>query len=192
LLGPHDITGRHPPFIHRRGLARSFQITQLFQRLSVMDNLRCSVLHHLGHGHCFWRHLDRLPDVNARVERLLVDLRLTHRRDDLAMNLTYAEQRALELGITLGSGADLILLDEPTAGMGRAETTYMIGLIRRLTQGKTLIMVEHDMDVVFGLADRIAVLVHGQVIAMDTPERVRADPAVREAYLGEPAGGALC
>jgi branched-chain amino acid transport system ATP-binding protein len=157
-----------------------------------MDNLRCSVLHHLGHGHCFWRHLDRLPDVSARVERLLVDLRLTHRRDDLAMNLTYAEQRALELGITLGSGADLILLDEPTAGMGRAETTYMIGLIRRLTQGKTLIMVEHDMDVVFGLADRIAVLVHGQVIALDTPERVRADPAVREAYLGEPAGGALC
>ena len=192
LLGSQDISGRQPQFIHRQGLARSFQITQLFHRLSVIDNLRCSVLHSLGHGLCFWRHLERLPDVSARVERLLVDLRLTHRREELAMNLTYAEQRALELGITLGSGADLILLDEPTAGMSRAETTYMIGLIRRLTQGKTLIMVEHDMNVVFGLADRIAVLVHGQVIALDTPERVRADPAVREAYLGEPAGEAPC
>jgi branched-chain amino acid transport system ATP-binding protein len=150
------------------------------------------VLHSLGHGYCFWRDLERLVDVNERAERLLADVRLTHRRDDLAMNLTYAEQRALELGITLGSGADLILLDEPTAGMGRAETTYMIGLIRRLTQGKTLVMVEHDMDVVFGLADRVAVLVYGEVIAFDTPERVRADPAVREAYLGESNGEAPC
>jgi branched-chain amino acid transport system ATP-binding protein len=149
-------------------------------------------LHSLGHGYCFWRDLKRLDDVNERTERLLADLRLTHRRDEPAMNLTYAEQRALELGITLGCGADLILLDEPTAGMSRPETAYMIGLIRRLTQGKTLIMVEHDMDVVFGLADRVAVLVYGQVIAFDTPERVRADPAVREAYLGEPVTGASC
>ncbi|MEY2658837.1 MAG: transporter permease [Pseudomonadota bacterium] len=191
-LGPHDISGRKPQAIHRLGLSRSFQITHIFQRLSVIDNLRCSVLHSLGHGHCFWRDLDQLPDVTGRAERLLADVRLAHRRDEPAMNLTYAEQRALELGITLGSGADLILLDEPTAGMSRSETAYMIGLIRRLTQGKTLIMVEHDMDVVFGLADRVAVLVYGQVIAFDTPERVRADPAVREAYLGEPVGGQAC
>ena len=110
------------------------------------------------------------------------------------MNLTYAEQRALELAITLGGGSDLILLDEPTAGMSRTETAYMVGLIRDLTQGKTLIMVEHDMDVVFGLADRVAVLVYGQVIAFDEPARVKADPAVRTAYLGEHADsqGATC
>ena len=192
LLGPHDIAGRKPQAINRLGLSRSFQITHIFHRLSVIDNLRCSVLHSLGHGYCFWRDLARLDDVNARAERLLADVRLSHRRDEPAMNLSYAEQRALELGITLGSGADLILLDEPTAGMSRAETAYMIDLIWRLTQGKTLIMVEHDMDVVFGLADRVAVLVYGQVIAFDTPERVRADPAVREAYLGEPSTGAAC
>ncbi|MEY2622744.1 MAG: transporter permease [Pseudomonadota bacterium] len=191
-LRGQDISGRKPQAINRLGLSRSFQITHIFQRLSVIDNLRCSVLHSSGHGYCFWRDLDRLTDVNERAERLLSDVRLTHRRNEPAMNLTYAEQRALELGITLGSGADLILLDEPTAGMSRAETAYMIGLIRRLTQGKTLIMVEHDMDVVFGLADRVAVLVYGQVIAFDTPERVRADQAVREAYLGEPVGGASC
>ena len=192
MLGRQDISGRKPQAINRLGLSRSFQITHIFHRLSVIDNLRCSVLHRMGHGYCFWRDLEQLPDVSERAERLLADVRLTHRRDEPAMNLTYAEQRALELGITLGGGADLILLDEPTSGMSRAETAYMIGLIRRLTRGKTLIMVEHDMDVVFGLADRVAVLVYGQVIAFDTPERVRADPAVREAYLGEPAGAEPC
>ncbi len=192
FLGPREISGCKPEQIHRWGLSRSFQITHLFHRLSVIDHLRCSVLRGLGHGLCFWRDLERLVDVHERAERLLADLRLSHRRDEPAMNLTYAEQRALELGITLGSGADVILLDEPTAGMSRAETAYMMDLIRRLTQGKALVMVEHDMGVVFGLADRVAVMVYGQVIAFDTPERVRADPAVREAYLGESQGEAPC
>ncbi|MDI9330069.1 MAG: ABC transporter ATP-binding protein [Alphaproteobacteria bacterium] len=192
LLGANDITGFKPQAIQRLGLSRSFQVTHIFHRLSVIDNLRCSLLYSLGHGYCFWRGLDGLADVTQRAEQLLSDVRLEHRRHEPAMNLTYAEQRALELAVTLAAGHDLILLDEPTAGMSRAETTYMIGLIRRLTQGKTLIMVEHDMDVVFGLADRVAVLVYGEVIAFDAPDRVRSDPAVRQAYLGEVPQGDPC
>ena len=125
-----------------------------------------------------------LDETNARAEALLERLHLDRRRDVLAMNLTYAEQRALEIGLTIAGGARVILLDEPTAGMSRSETTRFIGLIREVTEGRTLLTVEHDMGVVFGLADRIAVLVYGEVIAFDTPERVRADPRVQEAYLG--------
>jgi branched-chain amino acid transport system permease protein len=189
-LHGHEVQGCKPQHIHRAGLARSFQITHIFNRMSVFENLRCSVLWGQGHGYSFWRSLDRLVDVNQRAEQLLRDVRLEHRREVLAMNLTYAEQRALELAMTLGGGSEVILLDEPTAGMSRAETAYMIGLIRRLTEGKTLIMVEHDMDVVFGLADRVAVLVYGQVIACDTPAQVRSNAQVRQAYLGDHAEAA--
>ena len=111
-------------------------------------------------------------------------LRLERRRDVLAMNLTYAEQRALEIGLTIAGGADVVLLDEPTAGMSKSETRRFVQLIRDVTAGKTLLTVEHDMGVVFGLADRIAVLVYGEVIAFDTPDAVRANPRVQEAYLG--------
>ena len=119
---------------------------------------------------------------------------LEKKHDVLAVNLTYAEQRALEIGITIGGGANVILLDEPTAGMSKSETTRFIALIRQVTEGKTLLTVEHDMGVVFGLADKIAVVVYGEVIAFDTPEAVRANPRVQEAYLGsavadEQAGG---
>lgn len=189
IVDGHDVAGCKPQHIHRLGLARSFQITHIFHRMTVFENLRCSVLWNLGHGYAFWRDIEGLQDASDRAEQLLRDVRLEHRRDEWAMNLTYAEQRALELGITLGGGSEVILLDEPTAGMSRAETAYMIDLIRRLTQGKTLVMVEHDMDVVFGLADRVAVLVYGEVIAFDTPQRVKADPAVRAAYLGQEATG---
>ena len=109
---------------------------------------------------------------------------LARRRDALAMNLTYAEQRALEIGVTIAGGADVILLDEPTAGMSKSETKHFIELIRDVTVGKTLLTVEHDMGVVFGLADKIAVVVYGEVIAFDTPEAVRANARVQEAYLG--------
>ena len=187
VLKGQDVSGHKPQHIHRAGLARSFQITHIFHRMSVFENLRCSVLWGQKEGYSFWRNIDRLSPVNERAEQLLRDVKLEHRRDVLAMNLTYAEQRALELAMTLGGGSEVILLDEPTAGMSRAETAYMIGLIKRLTIGKTLIMVEHDMDVVFGLADRVAVLVYGQVIACDTPLKVRADPQVRQAYLGDHA-----
>jgi branched-chain amino acid transport system ATP-binding protein len=113
-------------------------------------------------------------------------IHLDKKRDVLAMNLTYAEQRALEIGVTIAGGADVILLDEPTAGMSKSETSRFIQLIKEVTVGKTLLTVEHDMGVVFGLADKIAVVVYGEVIAFDTPEAVRANPKVQEAYLGSP------
>lgn len=178
------IDGKQPFEINRAGLSRSFQITNIFPKLSVFENLRCSVLWSMGYRYSFLRFLSRMDDVNARAEQLLVQIRLERRRDTLAVNLTYAEQRALEIGITIAGGASVILLDEPTAGMSNSETGRFIQLIREVTEGRTLLTVEHDMSVVFGLADKIAVVVYGEVIAFDTPERVRADPRVQEAYLG--------
>ena len=119
-----------------------------------------------------------------RAEQVMAMIRLQRRRDVLAMNLTYAEQRALEIGITIAGGSNVILLDEPTAGMSHSETAQFVELIREVTVGRTLLTVEHDMGVVFGLADKIAVLVYGEILAFDVPEAVRADPRVKEAYLG--------
>jgi branched-chain amino acid transport system ATP-binding protein len=179
-----NIAGLEPYEINRMGLARSFQVSNLFVRLSVFENIRCAVLWSMGYRYAFWKFLADLKDANDRTDEVLKMIRLDKRRDVLAMNLTYAEQRALEIGITIAGGAGVILLDEPTAGMSRSETTRFVQLIREVTQGKTLLTVEHDMGVVFGLADRIAVLVYGEVIAFDTPEAVRANPKVQEAYLG--------
>jgi branched-chain amino acid transport system ATP-binding protein len=178
------IDGKPPYEIARRGLARSFQVSNLFTRLSVFENVRCAVLYSMGHRYAFWRFLADLKDANERAEQVLQMIKLERRRNHLAMNLTYAEQRALEIGITIAGGADVVLLDEPTAGMSRSETARFVELIREVTVGKTLLTVEHDMGVVFGLADKIAVLVYGEVIAFDIPDAVRANPRVQEAYLG--------
>ena len=150
----------------------------------MFENLRCGVLWSLGYKYTFFRFLASLDDANARANDLLKMINLEKKHDVLAMNLTYAEQRALEIGITIAGGANVILLDEPTAGMSKSETTRFISLIKQVTEGKTLLTVEHDMGVVFGLADKIAVVVYGEVIAFDTPEAVRANPRVQEAYLG--------
>ncbi len=184
LLHGARIDGRKPYEINRMGLARSFQITNIFPKLSVFENLRCGVLWSLGYRYTFLKFLSDLEDANDRADQLLEMIRLDRKHDVLAMNLTYAEQRALEIGITIAGGASVILLDEPTAGMSKSETTRFIGLIKEVTAGKTLLTVEHDMGVVFGLADKIAVVVYGEVIAFDTPEAVRANPRVQEAYLG--------
>ncbi len=184
LLNGQSITGLRPFEINRRGLSRSFQITNIFHRLSVYENLRCAVLWSLGYQYSFWHRLNGLKDVHARAEQILKQIGMQRRRDIVAGLLTYAEQRALEIGITIAGGANVILLDEPTAGMSRSESDAVVELIRNVTVGKTLLMVEHDMSVVFGLADRIAVLVYGEVIACDTPENIRADIRVKEAYLG--------
>ncbi len=184
LLHGERIDGHSPYEINRRGLARSFQVSNLFNRLSVFENVRCAVLWSLGYRYAFWKFLAGLQDANDRTEQILEMIKLDRKRDVLAMNLTYAEQRALEIGITIAGGANVILLDEPTAGMSKSETKRFIQLIRDVTEGKTLLTVEHDMGVVFGLADKIAVLVYGEVIAFDAPERVRADKRVQEAYLG--------
>ena len=184
LLNGTAINGLKPYEINRLGLSRSFQITNIFPKLSVFENLRCSVLWSLGYKYTFFKFLANLDDANARANELLKMVNLEKKHDVLAVNLTYAEQRALEIGITIGGGANVILLDEPTAGMSKSETTRFIALIRQVTEGKTLLTVEPDLGVVFGLADKIAVIVYGEVIAFDTPDAVRANPRVQEAYLG--------
>ena len=184
LLSGQRIDGKKPYEINRLGLSRSFQITNIFPKLSVFENLRCGVLWSLGYRYTFLRFLASLDDANERAEQLMRSIHLERKRDTLAVNLTYAEQRALEIGITIAGGAGVILLDEPTAGMSRSETRHFIELIKEVTVGKTLLTVEHDMGVVFGLADKIAVVVYGEVLAFDTPEAVRANARVQEAYLG--------
>jgi len=186
-LNGENVTGLPPYRINRRGLARSFQVTNIFPRLSVYENIRCSVLWSLGYRYSFWRRVDKLRDANEQTEHILEQIRMTARRESPAGVLTYAEQRALEIGITIAGGAQVILLDEPTAGMSRAEAAAAVDLIRTVSQGRTLVMVEHDMGVVFDLADRISVLVYGEIIATDVPNRIRADAAVQTAYLGTPA-----
>ena len=190
LLNGQRIDGKKPFEVQRLGLSRSFQITNIFPNLSVFENLRCSVLWRLGYKYSFLRLLSGLHDANALAQQWMEQIQLDTKRDMLATNLTYAEQRALEIGITIASGATVVLLDEPTAGMGRAETTRFVQLIKEVTAGRTLMTVEHDMGVVFELADKIAVVVHGEIIAFDTPERVRANPRVQEAYLGSPVAHA--
>lgn len=184
MLGGQRINGLRPFEINRMGLSRSFQITNIFPKLSVFENLRCSVLWSLGYKYTLFRFLADLHDANERADQLMQMIHLDKKRDVLAMNLTYAEQRALEIGITIAGGANVILLDEPTAGMSNSETSRFIELIRDVTEGKTLLTVEHDMGVVFGLADKIAVVVYGEVLAFDTPDAVRANARVQEAYLG--------
>ena len=184
LLNGTRIDGKTPFEINRLGLSRSFQITNIFPRLSVFENLRCGVLWSMGYQYTCFKFLSRLHDANERTEQLMELIHLHSKRDVPAMNLTYAEQRALEVGITVASGANVILLDEPTAGMSREETRRFVSLIKAATAGKTLLTVEHDMGVVFGLADKIAVVVYGEIIAFDTPDKVRVNARVQEAYLG--------
>jgi branched-chain amino acid transport system ATP-binding protein len=187
LLKGEDITGMPPFLINRRGLSRSFQVTNIFPRLTVFENIRCGVLWSLGYRYSFWQRVSRLRDAAERTESILAQINLAGRREVPAGVLSYAEQRALEIGITIASGADVIMLDEPTAGMSRSETEHAVELIRRVSAGKTLVIVEHDMGVVFDLADRISVLVYGEIIASDVPARIKADPAVQAAYLGTAA-----
>jgi branched-chain amino acid transport system ATP-binding protein len=186
-LNGEDVTGARPQEINRRGLARSFQITNIFPRLTVWENVRCAVLGSLQHKYSFWQGIESLTDVRQRTEHILHEINLIGRRDTPAGVLTYAEQRALEIGITIAGGAGIILLDEPTAGMSRQEAEHAIALIRRISEGRTLVMIEHDMGVVFDLADRISVLVYGQTIASDAPARIKANAAVQLAYLGTAA-----
>jgi branched-chain amino acid transport system ATP-binding protein len=186
-LNGEDVTGLPPYQINRRGLSRSFQVTNIFPRLSVWENVRCAVLWSLGYKYSFWRGIAGLTDVRERTRSILDEIELPDRRNVQAGVLTYAEQRALEIGITIAGKAGIILLDEPSAGMSAAEAARTVALIRKLSQSRTLIMIEHDMDVVFDLADRISVLVYGQIIASDVPARIKQDSAVQTAYLGTAA-----
>ncbi|HQQ69330.1 MAG TPA: ABC transporter ATP-binding protein [Alicycliphilus sp.] len=184
LLNGREIAGLAPHVINRMGLARSFQITSIFPKLSVFENLRICTMARHGQRFSLFRMASRQHAVNRDAEQLLELTRLTHLRARQAGDLTYSEQRALEIGMALGPGGDVIVLDEPTAGMSNDESMYIVDLVRSVTAGKTLVVIEHDMDVVFSLADRISVLVYGQIIATGTPEAIRQNKQVQEAYLG--------
>jgi len=196
ISGRYNLSGGHvslngeeisnlPPYeIYRKGLSRSFQVTNIFPILSVFENVRCSLMWSENYKYSFWHLVDRERKLNDRAAEVLEEIGLSSRQHVPAGVLTYAEQRALEIGLAAAGGADVIMLDEPTAGMSHSETDQAIELIRRITVGKTLVMVEHDMGVVFDLADRISVLVYGEIIATDTPENIRNNKAVQEAYLG--------
>jgi branched-chain amino acid transport system ATP-binding protein len=184
-LNGRNITGLPPHRINRRGLSRSFQVTNIFPRMTVFENIRCALLWPMGYRYSFWHMCDRLKRVNQKTEAILEKINLADRRHIPAAMLAYAEQRALEIGITIAGDTDVILLDEPTAGMSHSETDRAVELIRGVTQDKTLIVVEHDMGVVFDLADRISVLVYGEFIATDSPGNIRNSAEVQEAYLGK-------
>lgn len=183
-LHGQNLAGLAPYQINRLGLSRSFQITNIFPKMSVFENIRCGLLWSKGYKYSFWNLVSRSRELTEGAEAILEQINLSERRDLPAGVLSYAEQRALEIGITIAGGADVIMLDEPTAGMSHSETDYIVELIRKVTEGKTLVMVEHDMGVVFGLADRISVLVYGEIIATGAPEQVRGNAKVQEAYLG--------
>lgn len=185
-----DLDGLAPYQVTRMGLSRSFQISNIFHRMSVFENVRCALLWSMGYKYSFWNMVDRDPALTEAADAIIAQINLSKRREMAAGFLSYAEQRALEIGLTIAGGANVILLDEPTAGMSNTETDYIVDLIRRVTEGKTLIVVEHDMGVVFNLADRISVLVYGEIVATGTPEEVRANPKVQEAYLGTAMTGA--
>lgn len=187
LLDGAPIQGLSPQEINRRGLARSFQITNIFAGLSVFENVRLAVMRRHGLQYVLWRFASRLRAVRDESMHLLDQVRLGARAGTVAGELSYSEQRSLEIAMTLASDPKVILLDEPMAGMSQEETDYTAGLIRELSQGRTLMIVEHDMDVVFSLSDRISVLVYGEIVATGSPEEIRNNPRVKEAYLGEEA-----
>jgi branched-chain amino acid transport system ATP-binding protein len=181
----HRIDGKTPQEINRLGLARSFQITNIFPKLTVYENVRLAVMRPYDMQYTFWRRIEHNAQIREQTEKLLDLVRLEPRSSVIAGEMAYSEQRSLEIAMTLASNPKVILLDEPMAGMSREETLYTSNLIREVTKGRALMIVEHDMDVVFSLSDRISVLVYGQVIATGTPAEIRNNASVKEAYLGE-------
>jgi len=185
LFKGEDISGKPPHLLNRQGLSRSFQITNVFQELSVFDNILSGARSHYGLRYHFLKQpvLDRT--ITEKVEEIVAEVGLSEVKNQPASSLSYGLQRALEIGITLSTEPELILLDEPTAGMTREETEQAIKMIDQVTAGRTLIIIEHDMEVVFSLADTISVLHYGTILVSDTPEKIRNDQRVKDAYLGE-------
>jgi len=180
-----DVTGAGPYELTRMGMGRSFQITSTFSRLTAFQNIRIGVLSKKGIRFSLFRRVDKMKAVTGETEQILERLNLHQERDVPASELSYGKNRALEVGMAVATDPDLVMLDEPTAGMSRDETRLTVELIRNLTEGRTMVIIEHDMDVVFSIADRITVLHHGEILASGTPQEIRSDPAVKEAYLGE-------
>jgi branched-chain amino acid transport system ATP-binding protein len=182
-----DVTGASPHALVRLGMGRSFQITSTFPRLTAFQNVRMGILGRRGVRFNLFRKVDAMREVTEEAEEVLRRINLTAERDLPARLLSYGKHRALEISLAMSTEPELVLLDEPTAGMSRDETRNAVDLIRRLTEGRTVIIVEHDMDVVFSLADRITVLHHGEILATGEPREIKANQAVRDAYLGEVA-----
>jgi branched-chain amino acid transport system ATP-binding protein len=182
-----DITRLSAPARSRRGLARSFQITSIFPDFTTLDNVALAVQAHAGHSFRFWRPARREPALREPARAILEQVGLADRADVLAANLAHGEQRQLEIAMALATRPRLLLLDEPVAGMGLDESQRMIRFLASIKGRLTMVLVEHDMDAVFALADRISVLVYGRIIATGMPEAIRANAEVREAYLGEDA-----
>tara|TARA_B100000949_G_scaffold33795_1_gene27309 strand:- start:33 stop:782 length:750 start_codon:yes stop_codon:yes gene_type:complete len=167
------------------GLARSFQITNIFMDMTVWDNVALAVQAHAGHSFHFWKNASKEQILREPAFEYLQQVGLEKRADDVAENLSHGEHRQLEIAMALATGPKMLLLDEPMAGMGPEESKAMVEILQGLKRKLTILLVEHDMDVVFSLADKITVLVYGQGIATDTPEAIRQNPEVRTAYLGE-------
>ncbi len=185
LFKGRDISGLSPHRISRMGLARSFQITNIFRTLTVFENVRNAVLSRRGIRYGVLSRVAKMGAVTRETDQILSQIGLTDRRDELAGELAHGHQRALEIGLTLAMDPTLILLDEPTAGMSPNETRETVDLIERVTKGKTVVIVEHDMEVVFRMASRITVIYYGEVLASGSPEEIRMDQRVKDAYLGE-------
>lgn len=180
-----EVTGASPHELTRLGMGRSFQITSIFNRLTTFQNIRLAVLSKRGMRFQLWRQVDKMLDVTKETEEVLKRINLDKERNIPAGMLSYGKHRALEISLALATDPDLVLLDEPTAGMSRDETHNAVELIRRLTEGKTLVIIEHDMDVVFSLADRITVLHYGRILASGPPAEIKNNQEVKDAYLGE-------
>ncbi|RAH98213.1 ABC transporter ATP-binding protein [Acuticoccus sediminis] len=186
-LNGERISGLPAYAVNRKGLSRSFQVSSVFTNMTVRENVRCGVLWSMGQKYAFWKSIRSSKAVQDKTAAILAQVGLTEKANLPAALLPYADQRTLEIAITIAGGADVIMLDEPTAGMSHSETERAVALIAQATRGKTLLIVEHDMGVVFGLADRISVLCYGEIIATGRPDEIRGDPKVREAYLGDEA-----
>jgi branched-chain amino acid transport system ATP-binding protein len=180
-----DITGLPPQRRSRKGLARSFQITSIFHDFSTLDNVALAIQAHAGHSFRFWRDASRDDALVLPALQLLRQVGLEHRAQVLATRLSHGEHRQLEIAMALATRPSLLLLDEPVAGTGADESARIVALLAGLKRQKTIILVEHDMDAVFTLADRISVLVYGRIIATGTPAQIRVNAEVRAAYLGE-------
>ena len=175
----------------RAGLARSYQITSIFKRFTVLENLALAVQARTGSSFSFWRPVAAEAALFEEARAIAGEVGLSAKADSLAATLAHGEQRALEVGLALATKPRLVLLDEPMAGMGPEESSRMIALIERVRAKVTVLLVEHDMDAVFRLADRLTVLVNGRVIATGRPQEIRADPEVKRAYLGDELGSGL-
>lgn len=180
----HDITSLSPHKILHLGIARSFQITNLFRSMTVFENIQNAVLSKKRIHYNIFSSLSSVADIKEETERVMSLVGLLERKDEVAGELSHGHQRALEVGLAIAMDPELILLDEPTAGMSKSETLEMVKLIEKVTEGKTLVIVEHDMEVVFRLANRITVIHYGEVLASGPPEEIRSDPKVKDAYLG--------